>query len=322
MISRKDVAAMMERNVRTGFLMGRKDYTPLRSPFCKDVTSDGPFEVYGDMGSPPWPIQNAGMQGDGGDDSRTGAPQVGSLNEGRAVTVIGGTERSLTVYNIDWEVVTGIFHNAIDDSQSTDLEDWARSAAVSFNRHKDYQAFSALNSGDGTTYGNCYDGQEFFDSDHADPGAEYTTDQDNELDSVLSLDNFEIAKVAASKFLDGRGQPVGFNHSLLIVPPDLERIASQIATNREDYGVGNRATNPYAGNVSMLVAPGGWLDTTAWFLVESGLPQKPIILQVRKEPELVIWDDETQGSGIRYFKFHARYNVFYGDWRLAILGNS
>jgi len=322
MISRKDIAAHLERQVRTGFLLGKKDYTPLRSAFCGSTVSDGAFETYADMGNVPWPVQNAGKQGAGGTDARTGAVKVGSINEGQAITVVGGEERAVIVYNLDWEIAVGIYHNAIDDDRAGDLEAWARGAAVNFERHKDYQAFSALNAGDGTTYGASYDTLSFFNNSHKDIGAEYQTTQDNLYGVTLSLDNFETVKVAAAKFLDSRGQPVGFNHNLLVVPPDLERVAAQISLNREDYSIANRAMNPYAGSVRMLVAPGGWLDTTAWLLLDPNMPQKPLYLQERKGPELIIWDDETQGSGIRYFKWHARYNVFYGDWRLAVMGNS
>ncbi|RMD64631.1 hypothetical protein D6833_04165 [Candidatus Parcubacteria bacterium] len=322
MISRKDIAAHLERQVRTGFLLGRKAYTPLRTAFAGETASDGAFETYADMGNVPWPVQNAGVQGASGTDSRTGAPQVGAANEGQSITIVGGEERAVVVYNVDWEIAVGIYHNAIDDDRAGDLEAWARAASVNFERHKDYQCFAALNAGDTNSYGLCYDGLTFFNDAHVDPGAEYQTAQDNAYALTLSLDNFETVKVAAAKFLDSRGQPVGFNHNLLIVPPDLERTAAQIAMNREAYDTANRELNPYAGSVRMLVAPGGWLDTTAWFIVDPNMPQKPIYLQVRKNPELVIWDDETQGSGIRYFKWHARYNVFYGDWRLAAQGNT
>jgi len=322
MISRKDIAAHLERQVRTGFLMGNKSYSPMRSAFAGDVSSDAAFETYADMGNMPWPVQNAGMQGDAGTSGRADSVQVGSINEGRAITVVGGEERSVVVYNLDWEVSVGLYHNAIDDDKAGDLESWARGAAVNFERHKDNQAFAALNSGDGNTYGKGYDAQSFFDASHTDPGAEYQTAQDNEYGLALSLDNYETVKVASSKFLDSRGQSVGFNHNLLIVPPDLERTAAQIAQNRDAYDTANREMNPYAGSVRMLVAPGGWLDSTAWFVVDPNMPQKPIYIQTRKNPELIIWDDETQGSGIRYFKWHARYNVFYGDWRLAAMGNT
>lgn len=324
MITRKDIAAHLEKSIRTGFLLGAKDYTPLRSAFVRETPSDGAFEDYADMGASPWPIQNSGKAGPGGTSSETGAVKVNRLNSGGQITILGGEEKAMRIYNLDFEIAVGITHNAIDDDRAGDLESWARTAQLNFERHTDFLAFNALNSGEaGTNFGLAYDGNEFFDDAHIDPGAEYQTAQDNKLATVLSLDNFEAAKVVGGKFLDGRGQPVGLNHNLLIVPPDLERMAAQITKNREDYSTTDRAMNPYEGNVRMLVAPGGWLDTTAWFIIDPSLPQKPLNLQVRKAPELVIWDDENAGDGgVRYFKWHARKALFYGDWRLAIQGNT
>lgn len=323
MISRKDIAAHLEQQLRVGFLAGKKGVQSLRNAFVRETSSTGAFEVYGDMGAPPWPVNNAGKIGTGGEDGRTGGEVVNTLDSGGPIQIVGGEERSVTVYNLDWEIATGIYHNAIDDDKAGDLESWARGAAANFERHKDWFAFAALNGGDGTTYGRGYDKLSFFNDSHIDPGAEYQTAQDNKNALSLSLDNFETVKVAASKFLDGRGQPVGFNHNLLIVPPDLERTAAQIAFNSEAFDTANREMNPYQGSTRLLVAPGGWLDSTAWFVLDTNLPQKPIYLQMRKQPELVIWDDESAGDGgVRYFKFHARYAVFYGDWRLAVMGNS
>jgi len=324
MITRKDIAAHLERNIRTGFLLGARDYQPLRRAFAAETTSDGAFETYADMGTVPWPTQNAGKKGPGGKDARTGAPVVNKLNAGQQVTIVGGEEKSLIVYNLDWEITIGVTHNAINDDRAGDLEAWARSAAINFERHMDFVCFDALNNGGSTAaYGACYNGLAFFNNAHVDPGAEYQTAQDNAYALALSLDNFETVKVAAAKFRDGRGQPVGLNHNLLIVPPDLERVAAQIAMNREAYDTGNREMNPYAGSVRLLVAPGGWLDTTAWFAVDPNLPQKPINLQIRQRPDLVVWDDFMAGDGgVRYYKWHARYAVFYGDWRLAVQGNT
>lgn len=323
MITRSDIAAHLERSVRTGFLVGGKDYRPLRSLFVREVPSDGAFESYADMGMLPWPIQNAGSMGPGGSDSRTGGTVVNRLSGGRQITIIGGQEKSMIVYNVDWEIAIGIEHNAIDDDKVGDIESWARGAAVNFEKHKDYLAFNALNVGEGTTYGAAYDGLSFFNDAHVDPSAQYTTVQDNKNALALSLDNFQIVKVAASKFLDDRGQPVGFNHNLLIIPPDLEYAAAQITMNREAYDTANREINPYAGSVRSIVAPGGWLDSTAWFLLDVSQPQKPLHLQIRKQPSLTIWDiEENGGGGTRYYKWHSRYSVFYGDWRLAIEGNT
>ena len=322
MITRSDIAAHLERNVRTGFLLGRKDYTPLRSAFMGVRPSDGAFEDYADMGTTPWPRQNAGKQGATGTHGETGAVKVGQAGAGGPIQVIGAPEQAMRVYNVNWEIAIGIEHNAIDDDQAGDLEGWARSARVNFERHMDFIAFDMLNAGAATTYGNGYDDLTFFNDTHIDPGAEFQTGQDNNFALALSLNNFETVKVAAAKFLDDRGQPLGLTHNILIVPADLERVAFNITANLQDQDTANRALNPYSSSMSMIVAPGAWLDSTAWFLIDPTLSQKPLYMQERQAPELVVVDDETQGSGVRYYIFRARYNGFYGDWRLAAMGNT
>lgn len=322
MITRPAILAHLERGIRTGFLKGQKSYNSMRGVFTREVGSDGAYEDYTDFGDAPWPVANAGKTGAGGTDAETGRIKVGVMDSGRSVRVVGIDERSMKVYNVDWEIVVGLDHNAINDDRTGDLITWATGAGQNFQKHMDYLCFSALNAGDANTYGLCYDGLTLFNNSHVDPGAEYTTAQDNVYGLTLSLDNFKTVKIAAAKFLDGRGVPFGLNHNLLIVPPDLEYEAAQITQNREAYDTANREMNPYAGNVRAMVAPGGWLDTTAWFLMDVSQVVKPINLQMRQAPQLVQWDDETQAAGIRYYKWHARYQVFYGDWRLAVMGNS
>lgn len=322
MITRTDIAAQLEQKVKVNFLSGKKTYTPLRAPFVMEPPSDGAFETYADMGSAPWPVPSDGQPGAIGTDARTGAEKVGGLGEGQAVTVMGGNERALIVYNQGFNSVVGITHDAINDNRVGSLDTWAREAGLRFEQHKDFLAFDALNQGASTLYGQAYDHLPFFSAAHVDPNAEYLTAQSNALTNALTLDSFETAKVAASKFFDDRGKPMGLNHTLLIVPPDLERRGRQIVGNKEDYGTTNRAINPYAGTVSMLVAPGGWLDSTAWFVLAVNEIRKPINLQLRQAATLVTWDDHTQGNGIRYYKWIARYAPFYGDWRTAIQGNT
>lgn len=323
MITRTDILAHLERNVRVGFLAGQKGYNVKRTPFVNETTSDGAFEIYSDMGAVPWPRHNGGQTGYQGKDTRTDSPKVGGLHEGGPITVLGGNERSLEVFNQDWDIPIGITHSAINDDKAGDLETWARMAGARFEQHMDYLAFDALNSGEATTnYGACFDNLSFFNNSHVYPNAEYTTAQDNLYSVALSLDNFETVRVAGAKFLDDRGKPLGLSHNLLIVPPDLERTAAQICDNKEDYGTGNRAMNPYAGTMKYIVAPGGYLDTTSWFVAAVDMPAKPLILQIRERPNLVTWDDHTQGSGVRYFKWIARYTIAYGDWTLCVQGRS
>jgi hypothetical protein len=322
MIFRADVAAHLENGVKVGFLAGTKQYTPKRAAFTREAPSTGAFEIYADMGATPWPRLNGGQTG-GGTDARTGLPVAGGLHAGGPVTVVGGNERGIIVFNLGWDIVVGIEHDAINDDRIGDIDTWARSAGIRFEQHKDQQCFDVLNAGESATpHGAGYDGLSLLNTAHIDKGAEYQTGQDNAKNLLLTLDNYETVKIAGTKFLDDRGQPVGHNHSLLIHPPDLTRTAAQITDNREDYGTTNRAANPYAGVTQRLEAPGTWLDSTAWFLVDPSLPEKPVILQIREEAQPAMWDDLSQGSGIRYYRFRARYNAVPGPWRLVIQGHS
>ena len=231
-------------------------------------------------------------------------------------------EKTLQVSPKDWDITVSISHNAIKDDQTGTLENRVRSAGQRFNKHMDKLVFQALNAGDAATYGLCYDGQYFFDSDHVDKGGNYQTSQDNVSALALTLDNFETVYTTMSTVLDDQGEIAAYTPNLLVVPPHYKREAAQIADNREDYGVANRAINPYSGEISYIVSP--YMDSTAWALVAANETVKPIYLAMREMPYLqASWFDAAKpGGGQYYFKFYARYNVFYGDWRLAHLGNT
>lgn len=222
----------------------------------------------------------------------------------------------------DFEITVGISHNAVKDDQTGTLEQKCRAAGSNFQLHISNQAFKALNDGDGTNFGLCYDGLNMFSNSHVDKGAQYSTVQDNLFGSALSLDTFETVRVAAANFKQDQGEFTNYNYDLLVVSPALERLAAQITNNPFAYDTANRENNPYAGATRYIVSPK--LDSTAWFLTASSAPVKPILVVMREQPNLqsAWFDPETVDGGTYYFKFFARYNHYYGDWRLAVMGNS
>ena len=232
-------------------------------------------------------------------------------------------EKTIQVEAKEWITKVWISDNAVKDDQTGSLERKVRSAGDRFQQHINNRVFTVLNAGDSQTYGACYDGQDFFDSDHVDAGASYTTNQDNEGAAVLSLDNFNIMWVAAQKFRDDQGEFTGYNYDLLVCAPDLFVTAHNITANMQAYDTANREDNPFSGLMKpVLTSP--QLDTTAWYLAASGEQHKPLIVAMREQPYLQnTWFDPDQPDGGRhYFKFYARYEVFYGDWRLIKQGNS
>lgn len=251
-----------------------------------------------------------------------GAAPMPTESKGRNV-VKEFIEKTMEVKPKSWDTIVRLSWNAVQDDQTKNLMPKAKAAGVQFQRHINNRVFKALNSGDGTTYGLCYDGQEFFDSDHSDDGAHYQTDQDNEYALAFSPDNFNTVKVAASKTKDDQGEYSGYAYNLIVCSPDLEKDVAQITDNKEEAETGNRNINPWVGRVKYLVS--AELDTTAWHLLAESEGMKPMIVAMRQQPLLQsAWfaPDEGNEGGYYYFKFYGRYEVYYGDWRLAYQGNT
>ena len=233
-------------------------------------------------------------------------------------------EKSLSVTSTPWEITVAIDRYDVEDDQTSSLMTQARGAGQNFQKHINKQVFLALNGGDSTTYGRCYDGQDFFDSDHTDAGAEYQTDQDNEYGLALSIDNFRTVRQAAAQFRDDRGEYVENTFDQLVVPPALDYVAAQIVGNPNVYDTGNREINENVGRYKpTIVTP--HFSSAAWVLLATSEAVKPMLLAMKQQPRLLeAWYDVDAGDrGGQYkFKWDARYRVYYGNWRLAIMGQT
>ena len=228
-------------------------------------------------------------------------------------------ERAKEIKPRNWQLTVGVSYNAVQDDQTGSLERKVRAAAENFQRHINKLVFLALDDGADTTYGTAYDALAFFDGSHLN-GSQST--YDNEFALALSLDNFQTNLNLARLFTDESGEYVDAMYNTLIVPPALERIAANIVGNTEDYATGNRAINPYSGKFSLVVTP--YFDTTAWVVAAVSPQNKPLWVAWREQPFLQdAWFDPKGGDGGMYnFKFYGRYNIAYGDPRLAFLGNT
>jgi phage major head subunit gpT-like protein len=283
---------------RTGFLTSLKT-----TPFpWQRIASVIPMAARSmdlvDLGAAPMPVEDA-------------APQIQDM-----------IERKLTVKPRDWNLIVWLSKNAAEDDQTGTLMTKVRNAGSNFQRAINNRVFSALDAGDGSTYGVCYDGSDFFDNDHVDKGAQYQTAQDNESATALSIDGFETELIIAQGFKDDQGEETDYNYDLIVTSPTLRRTAWQIANHPEAYDTSNREGNPYAGKFDVIISPK--LSTTAWFIVASNEAAKPMGVVMREQPNLQdAWFDPLAVDGGRYyFKFFARYDVVYLDWRLAHMGNS
>jgi phage major head subunit gpT-like protein len=283
---------------RTGFLTSLKT-TPMPWRRIASTLNMGSKSIdLVDLGAAPMPVQDIG-----------GGPFQDFI------------EKSMTVKPIDWNLLVWVSYNAVQDDQTGTLERKVRGAGANFQRAINQRVFKKLNDGDGAT-SLCYDGQEFFDADHIDKGAAYQTAQDNEHALALSLDNFETVYVAAQGTRDDQGETTDYTYDTLVTSPKLARIAHGICATQSAYDTANREDNPYAGVIVPVIS--NQMDADAWVLTASGEDTKPLIVAMRQQPFLQdAWFDPTAADGGRYyFKFFARYEVHYADWRTAYMGHS
>jgi len=249
---------------------------------------------------------------------------------------------SETTYEIKakkWEASLRIDQDDIDDDQLGGLMMTVQQMAQYAEQHKDELVM-------GTTIVNaaataCYDGQYFYDGDHADPEAEYTTSQDNDLTANISDTDapttveFHTAMkeclTALRGFKDSRGKPIngGMSGVVLEGPPCMEYIFRKFA-NATNLGV-DAATNAEDGNMwkglikDIIINP---YETNAdrfrvhvvdgvvkpFIFVNREAMKTAFISPNQKNPDFGSWSEDAAFFGVK-----ARYNSGYGLWQKSVL---
>lgn len=223
-----------------------------------------------------------------------------------------------TIVNKSYEATIGVKRDDIEDDNLGIYGPQAQMAGFSAKQWPDELIMDLVNGG----FANLgYDGQYFFDTDHAVAGASVS----NKLTVALSvatqaaaIASYGAARTAMLSFKDDEGRPLNVNPDTLLVPPALEAIALALVNNdRLDDG----KANPYKGTAKVVV-DARLTSTTAWFLLATGMPVRPFIFQERKAPVFVSQTSEENDDVFNraLFKFGAesRGNAGYGLWQMAV----
>lgn len=198
--------------------------------------------------------------------------------------------RAYQVINKDWEDSFEVSRNKIADDQYGIYSQASQLLGDAAARLWDDLVFDALRAGASTV---CYDGQFFFDTDHpvdidSATGGTYSN---NHTAKPLTAANLAGLQAIMMAFKGESGRSLEVVPDLLVVPPQLA-IEAGLAT-QTPYAVGGVAVpNPLTtGAVTgrplrTLVVPRLSDQPTVYYLLSTDR-LKPIILQVRKEPEFV-----------------------------------
>lgn len=232
------------------------------------------------------------------------------------------TQHNYSLTNVPFEATVEVSRDDIEDDQVGMYAPQAQDAGFSAKQWPDELVFGVLN--DAFT-GKCYDGKPFISAEH--PNGKDKDGKDIIVSnmgkaplSAASLkeaqQSYGAARTALRNVKDPEGRPLNVTPTLLVVPPSLEDTANALMTaERLDDG----KTNIYRNTAKVLVVP--WLTSeTAWFLMDTTRPIKPLIFQQRKKPVFVSQQDMNNPDvfmrAMLKFGAEARGAAGYGLWQM------
>lgn len=215
-----------------------------------------------------------------------------------------------TIRNKDFELTIGIDRNAIEDDKiglyNPSVEMLAQSAAM----HPDELIFTLLASGFSVK---CYDGEAFFSDAHK-VGKKTAS---NKGTAKLSLEAYIAARASMMSLTNAKGRALNLVPDTLVVPPALEAKAREILV--ADFIDGTR--NTMQGTAKPLVVPQLAGHDSAWYLLSTSRPLKPLIYQERKKAKFVSKTAETDENVFMKKTFlygaDSRGNAGFGFWQMA-----
>lgn len=222
-----------------------------------------------------------------------------------------------TIINHPFEATVAVRRDDIEDDNLGIYGPQAQMAGFSAKQWPDELILDLVNGGFDNE---CYDGQNFFDTDHEVDGASVSNKGTAALSvatQAAAIASYGAARTAMMSFKDDEGRPLNITPNVLMAPPALEAVA--LALMKNDRLEDGKA-NPYKGTAEVVVDT-RLTSATAWFLLDTTKPVKPFIFQERKAPVFVSQTSEENDDVFMRaeFKFGAesRGNAGYGLWQLA-----
>lgn len=220
------------------------------------------------------------------------------------------TGSGYTIRNKDFEMTVGVDRNTLEDDKVGLYRPAIQMLGESAAMHPDELVYELLSSGFTEL---CYDGKAFFATDH--PVGQSAVS--NKLTDKLTPEVYKAARAMMMNFKNGKGRSLGLVPGLLVVPPALEAAARDILV--ADFVNGTK--NTMQGTAEIHVEPRLKSDT-AWFLLCTMRPIKPLIYQQRKKAKFVSKTAETDDHVFMSKKFlygaDSRGNAGFGFWQMAV----
>jgi phage major head subunit gpT-like protein len=220
----------------------------------------------------------------------------------------------------NWEHSIGIDRYDLEDDNLGVYRPQIESMAADGAEHSGLLLAGVLNNAFTSL---CYDGQYLCDTDHPmrqSDGSVATGS--NKVTGVLNETNLMTALLAPRAWRTPQGTTFNLKYDTLVVPPELETTAIGL----RDYEYRKHATDAvlvqntaYKRFQNIIVNP-YLTSATAWFLVDTSKPLKPLLFQERQgwRMDMVTDPSDSHVFLTREFMFgmDARYVAAPGIWQL------
>ncbi len=297
---------LVRATAQTAFWQNFEPYPDIMDGIVMQTSSDSDQEIY------PWLAYAPGVKEMVGSRTRQPVPAL-----------------DWTIKNLKWENTVPIAYELRRFNRINAISSLVANLGAKARAYPNERMTFRLNNGFQTA---CYDTQFFFDTDHSDPGADYTTSQDNDLGAnigdPLVPSDIEFATGvracinALHGFKDGAGDPVvpGPNPRLILhCPAAYLSLAHRVM--RADSLTGP-VGNDLQGRFEVVHNP--WMEVVdgtngQFYVFNASGARKPFIYQVADPVTLeddMDGDSEFNTKEVAFGSFSFG-EVHYGDWRYA-----
>ena len=283
----------LRQGFQTIFLKAYNSATPVWPKIATKTTSTGASEDYGWLGN---------------------VPGIREMNGERMPK--GLATYDYVIKNKEFEGTVEVRQTDIDDNKIATKDALVTALGARAAMFPDQLVFNLIKAN-----GICYDGQNFFDTDHAE-GLSGT--QSNDLTGTgMDEASYNAAKIALGSFLDDQGEVMypEIGKPLVLVPLTLEPAAKKLFASTTTNG----GANTLADDADVL-ASARLTNVKQYYVLNVSQGLLPFIYQEREFVPME-YDGGTatqEGSHERFmrrrllFGPYIRANAGYADWRTAV----
>jgi hypothetical protein len=241
--------------------------------------------------------------------------EVDIVSEGGSYTRVDISQIANARYNtITLKTELPITQEAEEDLKYEKMKDGAKAMAGAMHRKIERLATQNLYNGF-TTVLSPRDGLSIFNASHTvnQPIAPHPTTWSNAGTGKLNALNLKAARITGRKQIDDHGSPVPAVFNQLIVCPDLEYIAEELAESMLDPDTNNNRKNVAMRGIKFVVADylqeAAANSSTMWFLRDMKRAKNKFKWRIQPESEIV----REEKTGNKLYRQRARISFGWSD---------